>query len=885
MDRFVATHDGVVVQQLPLGDDRSADLTVVVGSGGGSHIRLIAPDVISVHALIQRAHGIYWVSDGGSVSGTRINGTLLQTGDTVQIYQGDQISIGPYAVACELPGLARPQDKPRTMELPAAYVGATSGGFQPADTSGVYAAPGSGGFAPAAPATSGEHAAATSGGYAPAASGGYAPATSGAHAPATSGGFAPATSGAHAPASPGQQPPTDPMDAWVRNMPPGSVVDGRYEVIAVQRFGVVETVYLARDRQVGRELALGVMLPSLLATGELAAWFQQAAQVARGLSHPGIAPVYEIGRDASTGLHYYTTEPVAGGTLRRWLDAAIEAGQPIDAHLATELACQVLEALSYAHEHTLHGTLTPETILVAPPLPGAPVGSPPRAVIVDFAIAQLELARHGVAESSGAAYLAPEQRAGGAATHAADVYSVAAVLYEMLTGETPSPISPRPSVRRPEIGAGLDEGVWRGLLADPRGRQQSAQAMLDELLPYAARSVMPVGGLGPSGTTVSLLKAVAPARSNLWLVAIGAVAATVVLGLGLFLTHGRLWGEAHAGAGEGASHVAGVHGPAGDMRGDESAPGAGAAVPDASHPLSASGNGGEGATGVPSSRAAAAARALEAEVAQSPHAARAADVDAQQGWNGEELPAGMRRGEAAPRYVWNTGYGVEIDMLYVPPGEVVLGAEGATSAPDQRPEQLVTLSYGFWIGRTEVTWGQYLAFSRRASHPVPPDPPWWIDQEHPVVNVSWEDARAFCRWAGVRLPRELEWEHAARGHDGRVWPWGTEEPGADRLSWFGRPGGGRETLPVDAFPEGASPFGVLGMAGNVSEWIADWYDPTAYERYSRGELAPPGRGLRRVVRGGGWDTPLVACRAAWRDARFPATISPALGFRVVKDAD
>lgn len=122
--------------------------------------------------------------------------------------------------------------------------------------------------------------------------------------------------------------------------------------------------------------------------------------------------------------------------------------------------------------------------------------------------------------------------------------------------------------------------------------------------------------------------------------------------------------------------------------------------------------------------------------------------------------------------------------------------------------------------------------------------------DHPAIHVSWFGADAYCRWAGLRLPTEIEWEKAARGTDDRLFPWGNQWHD-DYLQWYGgRRADDETTAPVAAYPEGRSPYGVFQMAGNVDEWCADAYQPDIYRQYARGNLVMPKTGEYRVVRGG-----------------------------------
>jgi iron(II)-dependent oxidoreductase len=143
-----------------------------------------------------------------------------------------------------------------------------------------------------------------------------------------------------------------------------------------------------------------------------------------------------------------------------------------------------------------------------------------------------------------------------------------------------------------------------------------------------------------------------------------------------------------------------------------------------------------------------------------------------------------------------------------------------------------------------VSWLDGIALEPGASYRAVPD-----FKSHPVINVTWFGAEAYCQWAGLRLPTEIEWEKAARGSDGRVFPWGNQwDP--ERLCWWGSHDEKQSTVRVDAFENGGSPYGIFQMAGNVEEWCADWYRSDVYRQYAAGNLVMPRAGMGRVIRGG-----------------------------------
>jgi formylglycine-generating enzyme required for sulfatase activity len=222
-------------------------------------------------------------------------------------------------------------------------------------------------------------------------------------------------------------------------------------------------------------------------------------------------------------------------------------------------------------------------------------------------------------------------------------------------------------------------------------------------------------------------------------------------------------------------------------------------------------------------------------------------------------------------------------LVLVPGGKFLAG---------ENPPFEVELA-GFYMGVHPVTNAQYARFVKETGHRAPDQDSWSVWKsggypegkgDHPVVCVSWEDAQAYCGWAGLRLPRELEWEKAARGTDGRKYPWGGEWD-ATKCRHDGNKGSGT-TAGVWEYAEGASPNGAYQMSGNVWEWCEDWYDAKVYERCRRGDLTLPGSGSSRVLRGGSWNfTDPDDFSASYRINLLPGSRSVSNGFRCVCGLD
>ena len=204
-------------------------------------------------------------------------------------------------------------------------------------------------------------------------------------------------------------------------------------------------------------------------------------------------------------------------------------------------------------------------------------------------------------------------------------------------------------------------------------------------------------------------------------------------------------------------------------------------------------------------------------------------------------------------------------MVYVPEGDFTIGSDDGES--NEQPVHTVSLD-AYWIDQTEVTKDMYAlcveAGGCQDSGQNNPD----VDAKPgntPVLYTNWADAQAYCTWVGGRLPTEAEWEAAARGSEGRTYPWGEAAPGCSIANFFTLDGPCvGEVGVVGSLPGGASPFGALDMAGNINEWVNDWYAADYYASSPMENPQGPEHGIYRVVRGGSWATQVSKLRTSNR---------------------
>ncbi len=239
--------------------------------------------------------------------------------------------------------------------------------------------------------------------------------------------------------------------------------------------------------------------------------------------------------------------------------------------------------------------------------------------------------------------------------------------------------------------------------------------------------------------------------------------------------------------------------------------------------------------------------------------------------------------------------------IYVPAGSFRMGGMDADAQSDEKPDHTVTMN-AFWLDKLEVTNGMY-ALCVQAGACEPPQtfksqtrPSYFNNSEFndfPVVYVTWLQADTYCKWANRRLPTEAEWEYAARGSDFRTYPWGDDRADSSRGNFNYFVG---DTARVGSYPAGASPFGVLDMAGNVSEWVSDFYDAKYYSQGANTNptgSAPRANYYNRVIRGGNFQDVFKDVRLAHRasvrasnpqasdiySADYLGEFSPKIGFR------
>ncbi len=607
---------------------------------------------------------------------------------------------------------------------------------------------------------------------------------------------------------------------------------GKYEILEEIGRGGFAVVYKARDAQLDRVVALKVLHPYWSADPGFAARFRREARAAANLRHPNIVTVYETGE--ADGQLYIAMAYLPGPTLGQLL--AAEGALPLEQ--ALPILQEIAEALDHAHaQGVVHRDVKPANVIVEE----TPRG--PQATLMDFGLVKamegsVALTSQGTLLGS-PEYMAPEQadpEQAAEAGPAADRYALGIVAYHILAGRVPFPGNtpatlnahlnldpPNPQAIGKDVTPHVAKTLLKMLAKAPADRYPTATAFVTELrrVLQAEREPRP------------------PLPTWAWIA--GGVAA-LALAVALVLV------------------VLGGGGEQDKARPSATFESQGTATSEPAVEITPT----AGPTALPAS-ATTTLPPLTPTPTSGPPPGTAAS------------PPGLT---PLPGTRW-TRPADEMVMVYVPRGEFQMGSTAGDS--DEQPLHTVALD-GFWIDRTEVTNAQYQRCVEAGSCQAPTICEWGESTygdaskaDHPVVCVDWYGAKAYCGWAGGRLPTEAEWEYAARGPQGYTYPWGNDPPTC-RLAHFADCAAA--PVSVDSLPDGASWCDALGMAGNVLEWVADWY--ADYPSAAQTNPTGPDTGNIKVLRGGDSSSHSYNLRAADRRGDLtPDNRGNNTGFRCV----
>jgi len=656
---------------------------------------------------------------------------------------------------------------------------------------------------------------------------------------------------------------------------------GRYEVVRELGKGGMAVVYLATDPYMKRQVAIKVLPHQFTHDPQFRVRFQREAEFIAALEHGSIVPVYDFGEHEDQP--YIVMRYLPGGTLR---DRLTNGALPISE--ITPIFQSIASALDYAHKKgVIHRDIKPGNILF---------DSEGKANLSDFGIAKLQEASAaftGTGDLIGTPnYVSPEQAMGEKHIDGrADIYSMGVVLFECLTGELPfkadTPMgvaiahiqSPIPSLldRNPDLPPAFEEIIRKALDKKPKNRFENttalAQAIQDResmLDPDDTFYVTPSGKVvhpslasasspsqaGPASTQgrvdVSLTppsrpeSAPAPKRSGLpGLIGVGGVILAIILFIGLI-----------GGIGVGLIPNPFATSPAVVMT----------EAPATNTPKIII------ASVIPSPTQIVKEPILTATTAPLPTKASTAT-------------------SSVPLPEITDGKGIA--MVLIPAGRFSMGGSDLNAEPDEKPVHPINLD-AYYIDKFEVTNAAYIACVEDGGACKPPiqkdsftrSSYYGVKEynDYPVVYVDWDMARNYCEWRGARLPTEAQWEKAARGSDDqRSYPWEAGRTDCQKANYNGPNGCYGGTTKVGSYAAGKSPYGVYDMAGNVWEWVADWYSERYYQTSFESNPLGPDSGQSRVLRGGSWTRQEFDIRVSNRNKFAPTYYNFDIGFRCASD--
>ena len=627
----------------------------------------------------------------------------------------------------------------------------------------------------------------------------------------------------------------------------GDILLDKYRIEEIIGKGAFGEVYRVMHLKLNAARAIKVLrkdAPGLGSTeyGEYQDRFKLEAQLGAKLNHPNIIQVHDFemnGEDLLLVMEY-----AAGGNLSKRIEQAKQSGTPMPLGTALTIAEEVAGGLAKLHEmDVVHRDLKPSNILF---------DEKGHAKVADLGLAQVpggpsmrsQLSTPALHPGT-PAYMSPEQKnSRDYLTPPSDVYALGLVLFEMLTGRVyrSQPPGTRIDSMRDNIPEWLDDLLASMLSEKPENRPWNGNAVLPKLhdrLPLkeekqkAERSQKLAGGLVGEVVLEKAERERKPALSaNFRFLGVGGIIVIVLILSVYWINY--------------FTHLPTTPKPFLTAQATFTFE-----LPTATHELP-----------------------TETSISSTPSL----------------VPQGGSL-QVSPMD--------QMTMIYIPEGSFLMGTDPSDAMTECRkfftncvrdwflseaPPHHVNLS-AFWIDRTEITNGMYaLCVSAGAcTHPHGSnsntrdgytDDPQYAD--YPVIYVTWYDAQDYCKWAGRRLPTEADWEKAARGVNGSMYPWGNGAPNSQLLNYDSEV---KDTTTVGSYPQGASSYGVLDMAGNVWEWVADWYGETYYATSPVDNPSGPASGTQRVNRGGSWAGDVGDVRSAHRNKDAPDWSSYELGFR------
>ena len=634
----------------------------------------------------------------------------------------------------------------------------------------------------------------------------------------------------------------------------GKTLANRYQINEFIGRGGMAEVYKAWDQERATNLALKILRQDLSRDMVFLNRFQREAQILETLQHPNIVRFFGIETDDLTV--FMLMDFVAGSTLQDEIFRA--KGKSLDQHFISQIMQSVCSALHYAHRQGLvHCDIKPANIMI---------DESGKVLLTDFGIARMTDAVTATMVGFGTpAYMAPELVRGEDPTPQSDVYSLGIVLYEMVTGgnrpftgeraQTTGMTSEKvrweqmnlpptsPKDHNPDVSEELVSVIMRCLAKEPSQRFGSVLELLNALnLEITAdlsktervQNISSASQIGDQSRqkqqaqakkgSIAKIKAPQgklPMPVLMTLVFSGVVLGIVLISVIFFAGRNKLNNNQ---TDMSANEVAAIS----------------IGVTDTEQPSPSE-------TPLPTNDI------LPTETATLPPTLTPT-VDL-------SLPV--------------TNIVDNAKMIYIPEGDFIMGNEDYEAWASEQPMRFVFLD-AFLIYQTEVTNRQYRACIQNG--PCAGSVLEYPENNNPAVHINWHQANVYCDWAGGRLPTEAEWEKAARGTDGRLYPWGDDQPDCS-LTNFG--GCNFQSLPVGSNLAGASPYGVLDMAGNVREWVADWYDDLYYRSAPNQNPDGPTRGKLRVIRGGSWYEGIHYLRTSSRHGLSPDFSGNYNGFRCV----